>query len=368
MSGDRMSAVSWTVVVLLSVGLIAPKLAYALPPGTYVANIDGSGLKRIAGPTFPHWLPTSNRLVLITGRACYAIDADGGNKALAYRDGKAGYLWEAKVSGSGRYVAAAAEIAGEVEMPLRVVDLHDGRLLHSYPINSFDAAAEGFAAEGCFDWHLATDALAYIPWTPTKAGTGLRTFNPATGQVSTLAKGLKPRRLTWRQPDRTLLVLCSGTVFQVDPGNPRGQAVWVPRLPATGDVFDFLNRFLSLQGGEVFYCRPWDQSQPEGFFSRAGAQVEPQWSGVVAAEPEGQSFAYRDLRWAAGEMVILSEILGSYEESAGPPRLRLLKGSIGTPLGELEVLSTFEDWDASDALSISPDGACVALGVGVRPD
>jgi hypothetical protein len=368
MSGNRMSAVSWTVFLSVSMSLIAPELTYALPPGTYVANTDGSGLERIAGPTFPHWLPAGNRLALIAGRACYGIDADGGNKTLAYRDSEASHLWEAKVSGSGRYVAAVAEIAGVVEMPLRVVDLRVGRLLHSAPINSLDAAAEGFAAEGCFDWHRATDALAYIPWAPTKPSTGLRTFNPATGQVSTLAKGLTPRRLTWRQPDRTLLVLCSGAVLRVDPGDPRGQTVWVPRLPATGDGFDFLNRFLSLQDGDVLYCRPWDQSQPEGFFSRAGVQVEPQWSGAVAGQPEDRNFAYRDLQWVAGETVILSEILGSYEESAGPPRLRLLQGNIGTPLGELEVLSTFEDWDAGDALSISPDGARVALGVGVRPD
>jgi hypothetical protein len=304
------------------------------------------------------------------GGSCYAIDANGANKTLAYRDREAGYLWEAKVSGSGRYLAAVAEIAGQAEMPLRVVDLHTGHLLHSATVSDIDVAMEGFAAEGCFDWHLATDALAYIPWPPGQRGTGLRTFSPATGRVSTLAPGLKVRRLVWRQDDRTLLALYAGTVVRIDPGNSRTQTVWVPRLPAKGEAFDFLNRFLCLRYGQVLYCREWDQSQPDGFFSRTGERLDPQWPGAPAADSREQQFADRDLLWAAGDQVLLSEVSGFYGETAeaSPCRLRLLKGAIGDRLSDLKVVSVFEEWRSGDAVLVSPDGDSLAMGVGLRSD
>jgi len=134
----------------VAAAVIAATSAAALPTGTFVANIDGSDMRRIAGPTELAWYPDGERLLLAAQNALYRIAADGSGKTRVCYDPQVTEIWQTKIDASGVYVAATVTRKEKnprdyAEHRLRVWDMGSGSIL-------LDEALEAFEAGGYFDF------------------------------------------------------------------------------------------------------------------------------------------------------------------------------------------------------------------------
>ena len=324
--------------------------AFALEPGTYVANLDGSNMRKIAGPTTPLWFPAADRLLLETTNAFYQIAPDGSGKSLVYRDASVAHLWEAKLSASGRCIAVVAEMPQALDTTLRLISVGEGRMLRTMALQNVDLAGESMSADALFDWCRQDDVIAFTALESTAKQPGLWICDTGACRLSHLATDLSADAVAWRADEPAVVASCHGQLIAVTPENgEETKRVRLGRLAGLHEAFH-LNQFTWLPRIDAVFCCPWDQTQRPGLFSAQGQPREP------AIGRNGPTY----LLWSSPDgrrLILLNYDTG---EAGTGPYVRVMAGSAGEPWASLKAVYSLGDGQ----VSISPDGTKMAIGVG----
>ncbi|MBM3474091.1 MAG: hypothetical protein FJX75_12550 [Armatimonadetes bacterium] len=331
---------------------VALPVAAELPEGTYVANVDGTSMLRIAGPTKPAWFPSCNRLLLAISNALYTINADGTDKACLYRDRSLLAIDHPVVSSTGRYAAAAVTPEREWYARLRVWDAETGHVLLDEQAYSLGEGVRWHDSA----WSPQGDRLAWAYYDPydQKPQDYVKTHDMGDGPTLTLANGVSAYCLTWHPVRNTVVIATArGSVIELDPRKPIGQyGVLVKALPQVGFFgWNYMGELVWLPHQESFFI---GKGAGRGFFDLMGERVPPRWSA------DDMDLTWVRCLWVAPHDTAVILGVDTEAENEDEPERPFRR----TTLIRCQVPGTVEDLTRltvlpclQDDLAVSPDGA-----------
>jgi hypothetical protein len=332
--------------------------ASALPTGTFVGKVDGSEMRRIAGPTEVAWFPDGERLLLAAGNALYRIALDGSGKTRVCCDPQVTDIWRTKVDPGGVYVAATVtrkqKTARDYDVDrLRVWDMNSASMLLDEAIGLFEGGGFFDFGWSCFSARLAW-ALSDIGPEPNDY---VRLFGVAERRVLTLTSDLGATYLAWHPRREVILVTThDGDLLLLDPKMPVGQfSVLTSDLPegelgGNGVFYGLPRQFTWFASADALFLPSGSYA---GVFGASGVSLGPSFSSDVVCLWTSQT----DDTFIIGQQL---------DEETGEAR----QGPQGTLIARYKIGGTVRSGQALAVLPcqlqyvrVSPDGARIAFAV-----